>query len=193
MSNKRGLLVVITAPSGSGKTSIYKRLLQIRDDMKFSVSYTTRKQRKGEINGIDYFFILRDEFEEKIKKGDFLEWAEVHGELYGTEKSQVEKCIKDGYICLLDIDVQGAMQVMKKFCKDDLVTIFIEPPSIEELARRLHSRGTETEESIKIRLNNALNELEYKNQFRYIVTNDNLERAVREISKIIDLEKSRRE
>ncbi|RKX96125.1 MAG: guanylate kinase, partial [Spirochaetes bacterium] len=89
MSNKRGLLVVITAPSGSGKTSIYKRLLQIRDDMKFSVSYTTRKQRKGEINGIDYFFILRDEFEEKIKKGDFLEWAEVHGELYGTEKSQV--------------------------------------------------------------------------------------------------------
>ena len=191
MSN-RGFLVVISAPSGSGKTSIYKKLLHMRKDLKFSVSYTTRKKRKEEVNGIDYFFINRENFEKKIRNDDFLEWAEVHGELYGTEKIQIERCIEEGYICILDIDVQGAMQIMKKFEKDDLVTIFVEPPSIEELARRLRNRGTETEDSIKIRLNNALNELEYKRYFKYIVTNDKLESAVKKISDIIDLEKNRR-
>jgi len=188
--NKKGFLIVITAPSGSGKTSIYKRLLQMRRDLKFSISYTTRKKRPNEQDGVDYFFISQKDFEKKIKQGDFLEWAEVHGQLYGTEKKQIQKCIRDGYVCILDIDVQGAMQVMKEFDKNDLVTIFIEPPSIEELGRRLRNRGTETEESIKIRLKNALNELEYKKQFKYIVINKNLDIAVKEISDIIDYEKT---
>ena len=190
--SKKGFLVIITAPSGSGKTSIYKRLLQKRRDLKFSVSYTTRKMRPNEKNGVDYYFIDRETFEEKIKNREFLEWAEVHGELYGTQKAQVERCINEGYICLLDIDVQGAMQVMKNLGEDNVVTIFVEPPSIEELESRLRKRGTETEESIRIRLNNALNELEYKRFFKYIVVNDDLERAVKEISHIIDSEKIKR-
>ncbi len=189
MSN-RGFLVIITAPSGSGKTSIYKRLLKIRNDIKFSVSYTTRKKRDGEVNGVDYYFISREEFKRKIENGDFLEWAEVHGELYGTERGQVERCIGDGYICLLDIDVQGAMKVMK--ANIDCVSIFIEPPSLEELERRLRNRGTEDEDSIKIRISNAQIELEYKKYFDYIVVNDVLERAVSEISEIIDKEKIKR-
>ncbi len=188
--NKRGFIVIITAPSGSGKTSIYKKLFEVRNDLKFSVSYTTRKRRDGEVNGVDYYFVSRDQFMKKIERGDFLEWAEVHGELYGTERQQVEKCIGDGYICLLDVDVQGALEIMKKDL--DCVSIFIEPPSLEELARRLRKRGTEDEKSIMIRINNAKNELEYKKFFDYIVLNDVLERAVKEISEIIDKEKKKR-
>lgn len=188
--NKRGFIVIITAPSGSGKTSIYKKLFEMRNDLKFSVSYTTRKKRAGEVDGVDYYFISRDKFMKKIERGDFLEWAEVHGELYGTERQQVEKCIDDGYICLLDVDVQGALEIMKKDL--DCVSIFIEPPSLEELTRRLRKRGTEDEKSITIRINNAKNELEYKKFFDYIVLNDVLERAVKEISEIIDKEKKKR-
>ena len=189
--SSRGFLLIITAPSGAGKTSIYKRLLELRDDIKFSVSYTTRKKRPGERDGVDYYFITREEFKRKIENGDFLEWAEVHGELYGTERDQVIRCINEGYICLLDIDVQGALKVMKDKTLD-YVSIFIEPPSIEELESRLRKRDTETEESIKLRIKNAMKELEYKNYFNYIVVNDVLDRAVNEISSIIDKEKRKR-
>jgi len=188
--SKTGFLVVITAPSGSGKTTIYKQLLKRNPQLQFSVSFTTRPRRQDEENGIDYYFVSKKEFMRKVERGDFVEWAEVHGEYYGTEKSQVDRCLKNGRICLLDVDVQGAINIQKNY--RDLVNIFIMVPSLEELARRLKKRGTDSEERIKVRLRNAENELEYKKYFKYIVINDKVEEAVSQIEKIIESEKGKR-
>jgi len=188
--SKRGLLVVITAPSGSGKTTIYKQILKQNPQWKFSVSFTTRPRREGEVNGVDYYFVNKQDFMNKVKRGDFVEWAEVHGEYYGTEKKQVDRYLEEGRICLLDLDVQGAMNIMKAY--SDVVTIFIMAPSLKELASRLRKRGTDSEERIKVRLRNAENELEYRNHFKYIVVNDRVEEAVAQIEKIIESEKRKR-
>jgi len=188
--NKSGFIVVITAPSGSGKTTIYKKILSRRKDLAFSVSFTTRKPREGEQHGVDYFFVDTPTFEEKKNRGEFIEWARVHGKFYGTEKAQIENCINDGKICLLDIDVQGALRILEVF--PDAVSIFIVPPSIEELERRLRKRGTENEEELRLRLLNARNELAYKKFFKYIVVNDKIRYAIEKIEKIIDQEKGRR-
>lgn len=185
MSNT-SLIVVLTAPSGSGKTTIYRKLLERRRDIDFSVSYTTRKRRPVEEHGVDYFFIGREEFERKITAGDFVEWAEVHGELKGTDRNQLEKCLERSTACILDVDVQGAVSIMQAY--PEAVTIFIQPPSLEELKKRLMKRGTESEDELEVRLRNAKKELAYRDRFQYIVVNDEVENAVNRIEGIIEKE-----
>ncbi len=190
--NKDGILLVITAPSGTGKTTIYRRLMGKRADLSFCVSCTTRKKRRGEREGVDYHFIGRKHFEEKVKQGNFIEWAEVHGELYGTDKKAFTKCIESGRVCIFDLDVQGALNFIKGF--PEAVTVFIEPPSIDSLRDRLLKRGTEDTIAIKRRLNNAKKELEKKSYFQYIVVNKKIDDAVDEIERIIveEFKKKRR-
>jgi guanylate kinase len=178
-------IVVISAPSGSGKTTIYSEILKRNPQLRFSVSYTTRKRREAEADGSDYFFVDRGTFERMAREGKFVEWASVHGELYGTERKQLDDCLADGKTLLLDVDVQGAMNVMKEF--PEAVTIFIEPPSLEELERRLRRRGTESDESIRRRLEGAKRELEYRDIFQYIVINDKLDESIQQIENIIKL------
>jgi guanylate kinase len=181
---------VVTAPSGSGKTTIYQQVLKRNKDLAFSVSYTTRARRDNEIDGIDYYFVSREEFKKKVDLGELIEWAEVHDDLYGTERKQLEMFKKKGKICILDLDVQGAMNVVK--IVPDAVTIFIEPPSLEELERRLKKRGTESEEKVKLRLQNAKNELEYKKYFSYIVVNDDVKKAIKRLEEVIEFERRKR-
>ena len=188
--SKSGLVVVITAPSGSGKTTIYRELLKRRPDISFSVSYTTRQRRVGETDGVDYFFISREAFERKIERGDFIEWAEVHKDLKGTDRRHLEECLSRSSVCILDVDVQGAVSIMNAF--PEALTIYISPPSMEELRKRLEKRGTESESAVRIRLHNAEKELEYQDRFQYIVVNDRVEKAVKSIEKIIDTELQKR-
>jgi len=187
----KGLLIVISAPSGTGKTTLTHMLLKEFPDMEFSVSYTTRKPRPGEVNGKDYFFVDRETFEKMIEEGDFLEWAEVYGNLYGTSKSQVLKALNEGKDILLDIDTQGALQVKKNF--PEAVLIFILPPSFKELERRLRSRGTDDEETIEKRLKIARVEVERAPLYDYIVVNDRLEKAYEKLKSIVIAEKCRTE
>ncbi len=182
--NKEGILLVITAPSGTGKTTIYRKLMEKRSDLSFCVSCTTRKKRRGEREGVDYRFIARKDFEGKVKRGDFIEWAEVHGELYGTDKKAFAKCVEGSRACIFDLDVQGALNFIKEF--PEAVTVFIEPPSIDSLKERLLMRGTEDADTIKRRLDNAKKELAKKNYFQYIVVNKKIDDAVDEIERIID-------
>ena len=151
---RRGLALVVSAPSGAGKTTLCRRLLAEDDSISFSVSYTTRPPRAKERPGVDYFFVSRKTFEEMIKAGAFLEWAEVHGNLYGTSKGQVLEALEAGRDVLLDIDVQGAAQV-KEILGRDAVLVFVLPPGFEELERRLRKRSTEDEATIRKRLENA--------------------------------------
>jgi len=184
--NKRGMIVIITGPSGSGKTTIYKELLKRSNDLTFSISYTTRKKRPVEIDGVDYFFVSKEEFERKIKNKDFVEWAIVHGDLYGTERKQIIDYIDKGKICILDVDIQGALNIIKIF--SDAVTIFILAPSMKELEIRLRKRASECEDKIKLRLKNAENELECRSYFKYIITNNDLDDAINLVNKIIESE-----
>ena len=181
--NKKGSVVIITAPSGAGKTTIYREVLERNRDLVFSVSYTTRNRRPGEVDGRDYYYVDKKTFEGKKKRGDFVEWANVHGELYGTDRFQLEHCIEQGKICILDVDVQGALNVMKKYPL--ALTVFIQPPSLDELDKRLRKRGTESGEEIKLRLLNAKKELEYSRYFKYIIVNDNLESAINKLEQVI--------
>ena len=170
-------LIIITAPSGEGKTSVTKYLLEKIPQLVFSVSATTRKPRSNEINGIDYYFITEENFHAKIQENDFIEWEMVYeGKYYGTFKSELERIWKENKVPLLDIDVKGAIHVHEQF-NSNCLTIFIEPPSIEELKKRLQSRGTESLESLQTRLNKAVFELSFKNQFNKIIINDNLQHA----------------
>lgn len=178
-------IVVISAPSGSGKTTIYREILKRNPQLRFSVSFTTRKRRESEADGRDYFFVDRGTFERMAREGKFVEWASVHGELYGTERKQLDDCLADGKTLLLDVDVQGAMSIMKEF--PEAITIFIEPPSLEELERRLRRRGTESDESVRRRLEGAKRELAYRNDFQYIVINDRLDESIRQIENIIKI------
>ena len=189
MSNS-GFLIVVTAPSGSGKTTIYREVLAKNRDLVFSVSYTTRKKRPSEIQGRDYYFIEKEQFERMTAHGEFIEWAVVHGELKGTERAQVERYLEEKRVCILDVDVQGALNIMKEY--PDAVTIFIEPPSIVELERRLRKRKTESEKQILVRLRDAENELAYRNRFKYIVVNDIAEKAIQEVEQIITQERKTR-
>ncbi|TCK02497.1 guanylate kinase [Phorcysia thermohydrogeniphila] len=189
MGKQKGLLIVISAPSGTGKTTLCHMLLEEFPNMEFSISYTTRKPRPGELNGRDYFFVDRETFERMIEEGDFLEWAEVYGNLYGTSKSQVLKALEEGKDILLDIDTQGALQVKKNF--PEAVLIFILPPSLKELERRLRKRGTDDEETIKKRLRIAREEIGKALEYDYIVVNDILEVAFERLRSIITAEKCR--
>ncbi len=191
MKKEKGLLVVISAPSGTGKTTLCHMLLEEFENMEFSVSYTTRIPREGEINGRDYFFVDRETFERMIEEGDFLEWAEVYGNLYGTSKSQVIKAIESGKDVLLDIDVQGALQVKNNF--PEAVLIFILPPSLKELEKRLRKRGTDSGEAIERRLRIAREEIRKSIYYDYLVVNDVLEVAFNKLKSIITAEKCRTE
>ncbi|WP_457568455.1 guanylate kinase [Desulfurobacterium sp.] len=183
----KGLLIVISAPSGTGKTTLVNMLMKSHPDMAFSVSCTTRKPRPGEINGKDYYFISLEEFEKKIEKNELLEWAEVYGNFYGTPKDRVIKALNEGKDILLDIDTQGALQVKKNY--PDAVLIFILPPSLAELERRLKSRGTEDEETVEKRLLIARRELKFATRYDYIIINDKINEAYKKLESIVTAER----
>lgn len=180
------MLFVISAPSGAGKTTIIRELFSILPGLRFSVSATTRTQRKIEKEGKDYYFISKEEFAEKIKNGDFVEWEEVHGNLYGTLKSEIESSLSSPLDMIFDVDVKGALKIKKLY--PQAVSIFIDAPA-DEIIKRLKKRSTETEEEIKKRLARLELELSYKNKFDYTVQNNSspggIKKAVEEIVKII--------
>ena len=182
MENKAKLFI-FTGPSGVGKGTILKDFFKKADnDIVYSISCTTRKPREGEENGIHYFFKEKQEFEELIKKGDFLEWANYSGNYYGTNKTFVENNIKQNKSVLLEIELQGAMVVMQK-CPE-AISIFIKPPTFEELERRLRGRHSESEEAIRKRLNCAKDELRHIDLFNYVIENDKVENAVNKLYEI---------
>lgn len=182
MKNK-GLLIVYTGASGVGKGTIMKMLLQRDPNLRLSVSATTRAPREGELNGREYYFVSHEEFDEMIQNDGFLEYAEYVGNKYGTPKEAVFRMLDEGLDVILEIEVKGFLQV-KEACPD-CVTIFIAPPSFEELQARLRGRGTETEEVIQARLKTAEEELKSQPLFDYVVVNDDLDRAVNEVLSII--------
>jgi len=179
-------LIIISAPSGSGKTTICKYLQKLDSSINFSVSYTTRQKRENEVEGKDYFFTTNTKFEEKIKDGEFVEWEQIHGDFYyGTLKSTLDEIINKDKTILLELDVKGAMSVKKLYPKKSL-SIFIEPPSVEDLKLRLQKRGADDNERIVKRLGRLDSELAYKSNFDYHVINDDLDQAVKEIMNIIN-------
>jgi guanylate kinase len=178
-------LIVITAPSGAGKTSITRYLLKTFPQLAFSVSAATRQARSYEKEGVDYYFISLDDFKEKIRQKDFAEWEMVYeGKYYGTLKSELERIWNNKQVPLLDIDVKGAIHVKQQY-PESLLTIFIEPPSIAELKKRLESRGTETAESLQARINKASYEISFKDQFNKCILNDDFKRACDEAEAIV--------
>jgi len=187
---RRGFALVVSAPSGAGKTTLCRRLISEDPEISFSVSFTTRPPRPREKEGVDYFFISKETFQKMIKEGAFLEWAEVHGHYYGTSKAQVLKALERGQDILLDIDVQGAAQV-KKILGKDAVLVFVLPPSFEELERRLRRRSTESEMAIRQRLENAKLEIARAEEFEYLILNDDLETAFQELKSILMAERQR--
>jgi len=179
-------IIIITAPSGAGKTSITRHLLTaFPNQLVFSISATTRSKRVYEKDGVDYYFLSPEDFKEKIKHNAFIEWEMVYeGKYYGTLKSEIHRIWKEDKTPLLDIDVKGAVHVQQQH-EENTLSIFIEPPSIEELKKRLMKRGTETEESLEARINKAAFELSFKDQFDKVVVNNELQRACNEAEEAI--------
>ena len=189
MQGNRGILIVISGPSGAGKGTICKALLEKHDNIFIFFFATTRNPRQGEIEGVNYYFLTKEAFEEKVKENGFLEYANVHGNFYGTPKVNVEKMLDEGKDVILEIDIQGALQVKDNFKEG--VFIFILPPSMEELKQRIIKRGSETEESLMTRFKNAYKEINYVSKYNYAVVNDKLEVAVSKVESIIAAEKCR--
>ena len=184
-----GRLIIISSPSGGGKGSLIKEVRSMLPDLGYSVSHTTRPQRFGEENGREYFFVSKEEFERRIGGVDFLEYAVVHGNLYGTSLRESEKVFNTGRDLIVEVDVQGALQISDKL--PECITIFILPPSFEVLKARLTARGTEGESELRTRLKNAFSEvLEYK-KFKYVIVNEDLSTAARQIVSIINAERQR--
>jgi guanylate kinase len=177
-------LIVISAPSGCGKTTIAKAILAKYPTMLFSVSATTRPMRIGEIDGRDYFFLTKQEFEARIRVGDLVEWEEIYGNYYGTLKSEIRRALDYGHSMMFDVDVKGALSIRRHF-PDDSVIIFIKPPSLEVLKKRLENRNTENPETLRRRLDRVPMELEQGSQFGIQVVNDDLKKAVAEVDTII--------
>jgi guanylate kinase len=178
-------IIIITAPSGAGKTSITKHLLKTFPQLVFSVSAATRSPRSYEKNGVDYYFISTDEFKEKIQNNEFVEWEMVYeGKYYGTLKSELERIWKNNRVPVLDIDVKGAIHVQQQF-PSSCLSVFIEPPSVEELKRRLMGRGTESAESLEARINKATYEISFKEHFHHIIVNSDLSKACREAEQVV--------
>ena len=186
---KRGIIYIMSAPSGAGKTTLCKELMLTFPDIKFSVSCTTRQMRTDEIDGRDYHFISKDQFKKIVDEGGFAEWAEVHGELYGTTVSELKKSGKEGFDLILDIDWQGAKQIKEKL--SDGVYIFIHPPSLNELEKRLKKRGKDSIETIKRRLSNAKEEMSHSDWYDHNITNDNLQEAMTRLKSIVTAERGR--
>ena len=186
--SKAGLPIIISAPSGTGKTTTCKRLKERFPSLKIAVSHTTRKIRDGELEGVDYYFLSSKEFEAKREKNQFLEWAKVHTEYYGTSFETIEKHRQKGFDILLELDIQGVNSLRKMNFEG--VYILILPPSIEEMIKRLRKRGTETEESIERRINTGKEEIKSYKKYDYIITNFEVEETVDSILAIIRAEKS---
>ena len=183
--------IILSAPSGGGKTTIAKALLASRKDIGYSVSCTTRQPRSGEVEGKDYYFVSRTDFISKRERGEFAESAEVHGNLYGTLRSEVLRVLESGKHVLMDIDVQGASQFTRVFPQS--VTIFVLPPAAEVLLERLKKRQTESPQQLADRLQSALQELQSVDEYEYVVVNDDLNQAIARITAIVDAEVSSRE
>ena len=182
-ASRRGRLFVIAAPSGAGKTSLVRALMERVPELRFSISYTTRRQRPNEVHGRDYFFVPREEFERMAEAGQFLEHATVFGNSYGTARAQVEQSLASGQDLILEIDWQGAQQI--RAALPECCSIFILPPSRAELERRLRGRGTDTEEVIIRRLGEAADDMAHWREFDYVVVNDVFDRALDELSEIV--------
>ncbi len=179
----RGNLYIVSAPSGSGKTTLLDQLISRFDDLIFSVSFTTRRPRGNERDGVEYYFVGRDEFRGMIDGGEFIEWAEVHGNFYGTSRAFVEENIEAGRNVILDIDVQGKKRVQEQV--PDAVTVFVLPPSYAELERRLKERRLEDDETVRMRLAIAKTEIERYGDYDYIVVNDTIEESARVLESVI--------
>jgi guanylate kinase len=180
-----GKLIIFSAPSGAGKTTIVHQLLSSRTDLEFSVSACSRTRRENEKDGVDYYFITAGEFRSRIDKDEFLEWQEVYeNSFYGTLKSEVERIWAKGKHVIFDVDVVGGLNI-KKYGQDDALSIFVMPPSLEELEERLKRRSTETPEALRDRLNKAKFELSFANKFDKVIINDDLEKAVSEAKSIV--------
>lgn len=186
---RKGLLILISGPSGTGKGTVCDLLRQKHPEISYSISATTRQPRPGEQDGVNYYFYTKEKFQEMIDQGHLLEWAEVYGNFYGTPKQKVLDRLEAGEDILLEIDTQGALNVMKVMPEG--LFIFLLPPSLEELAARLKGRGTETEESLHRRLGAAVDEIKLATKYRYVVVNDKVEDAQETIAKIIEAEHHR--
>jgi guanylate kinase len=187
----RGILLIVSSPSGGGKGTLIRRVLKTVPNLGYSVSFTTRPPRDGEINGRDYFFISEAAFREMIDGDEFLEWAHVHAHLYGTGRAQVERELQERHDIILEIDVQGAESV--KRLAPGAVGVFILPPSFEILRERLIARGSERDKDLALRLGNARSEVEHYREFDYVIINDDVERAAAQLASVVYAERARRE
>ena len=184
-----GFLFVVSGPSGAGKGTLVERLVKRRPECIFSISSTTRPRRPHDTHGVEYEFVSREEFEQRRAQGLFLEWAEVHGHLYGTPAGPVDKGVSAGRVVVLDVDVLGGASV--RAARPDAVSVFIYPPSIDALRERLRGRNTETPEALEVRLGNAPGELEQYREYQYVVVNDDLDHAAERLVAIVDAERAR--
>ncbi|CAK8162855.1 Guanylate kinase [Candidatus Xenohaliotis californiensis] len=189
--NRKGFMLVISSPSGAGKTSIVKNIFKNDRDLVSSVSVTTRKPREGEIDGVDYYFVSKERFEEMINNGDFLEHANVFGHYYGTTERNVKGCLEKGIDVVFDIDWQGHKQLLSK-AKEEVVSVFVLPPSMEELKRRLYKRGLDTTETIEYRMHRAANEIAKWELYDYVVINHNLQDSANAVMNIVKAERFKR-
>jgi guanylate kinase len=189
---RRGLLLILSSPSGAGKSTLTKNLVDDDHTIQLSVSVTTRPRRHSEIGGRHYHFINREDFEEMRQRGELLEWAEVHGNFYGTPKKPVEQALPSGQDMMFDIDWQGTKQICEKM-RPDVVSVFVLPPSMEELKARLERRAEDAPDVIERRLRNAREEIAQWGSYDYVLVNDDLQRTFKELKAILDAERMRRE
>ncbi|MFT4954727.1 MAG: guanylate kinase [Brevundimonas sp.] len=188
---RRGVLLIVASPSGAGKTSLCRRLMADHGGLELSISMTTRPIRPGEVDGRDYNFVSHEEFQRLVDQDAFLEWADVHGQKYGSPRGPIDRALAEGRDVLFDIDWQGAAQVAEK-CPDDAVRVFILPPSLEELRRRLITRSQDAPDVIERRIRNAKGEIEHCDAFDYVFVNDDFDRSYAELAHIYHAERSRR-
>ena len=189
---RRGLLFILSSPSGAGKTTISRMLLESDDELQLSVSATTRAPRSGEIDGVHYYFVDDAEFDRMVAEDDFYEWAPVFGHRYGTPKGRIRAALKKGQDFLFDIDWQGTQQLYQKDSQD-VVRVFILPPSIAELERRLRSRGTDSDDVIASRMERARSEISHWDAYDYVVINDDMERCFAKVRRILEAERMKRQ
>lgn len=182
----KGAILLLSGPSGCGKSSLLKKLYSVIDNYYFSISTTTREPRIGEKDGVDYIFVTKEEFKKDINDGNFLEWAEVHGNYYGTSLKPIYRALEESKLIIFDIDVQGFEQVIKRL-KDITTTVFITTPTLEELEKRLYARGTDSQDVIEKRIKNAEDEIKYTQEYDYLIINDDLNEAA---DKLIAVAKS---